>query len=72
MNALLNVIGSNVLAEAPTLSDITGAGTSVLTWMTTSVTSIMQTALSSPVVLVFIGCALVGTGVGFAKKLMHI
>lgn len=36
-----------------------------------SIPSALTSALSSPVVIVFIGCAFAGVIVGFAKKILH-
>lgn len=37
-----------------------------------AVPSALTTALNSPVVVVFIGCAFAGVILGFAKKMLHI
>lgn len=55
-----------------TLTTLLADCQSVLTAVTGWMTAIFNAAVASPVVVLFIGLAVVGVAVGFAKKLLHI
>lgn len=60
--------GSTVtLTLASLLSDVGTVLTALLGWMI----DIFNTALSSPIVVIFIVMALIGTAVAFTRKLMN-
>lgn len=63
-----------ILAEAtmPTLSGLLTDVTSVFTTVIGKIIDVATAALQSPVVVLFIGMAVTGCIVGFAKKLLHV
>lgn len=56
----------------PTLGSLVTDVTSIFTMVISNVVQAAQVALSSPVVVLFIGMAVTGCIVGFAKKLLHV
>lgn len=54
------------------VSGILSSTGTILTSVTGWLPTIFNTAIQSPIVVVFIGLAVVGVAVGFAKKLLHI
>lgn len=54
------------------VSGLISSTTSILTAVTGWIPTIFNAAIASPIVVVFIGLAVCGVAVGFAKKLLHI
>lgn len=59
-------------ATTMTLATLITSITSVWTMVIGNIGDVLTTAVSSPVVVLFIGLAVAGCIVGFGKKLLHV
>lgn len=55
-----------------TLATLITQLTSVWTMIFTNIGQVLTTAVSSPIVILFIGMSVAGCIVGFGKKLLHV
>lgn len=65
---------SFILNSAPTVSltasEMTTTATTWLSWILTSIISVFNTMVQSPIIMAFLVFALVGVVVAFARKLL--